>query len=385
MTETRSIYLDHNATSPPTAAVVAALNAALGTALGNPSSPHLAGRKARGLLAEARDAVALLAGCDAERLIFTSGATESCNRVIERAGRPGMPAPTVVVSSIEHAAVLQPIECIQRMGRHTVQIGVDTNGIIDLGSLDDVVSDGNSLVSVQWVNNEIGVVQPIEQIAQICKAHGALLHVDAAQALGKVSMDLEGLGIDFVSMSGHKIGAPAGVGALYVRDRRTLGPLQVGGEQERGKRAGTENLLGICGFGAAALERANSLAEVHARWLHLQTMLETGLPPACRINARGALRVANTVSVIFPGIDASVLLARLDIQGVFASQGSACHSARPEPSHVLRAIGLSEADAYSTIRFSFGTNTSESDVRTALAILNTELKQLAPRGLSAVA
>jgi len=234
------------------------------------------------------------------------------------------------------------------------------------------------------VNNEIGVIKPIEVIAEICRSHGVLLHVDASQALGKVPMDLDALGADFVSLSGHKIGAPAGIGALYVRDRRTLPAFQVGGEQERGRRAGTENLLGICGFGAAAKERQHQFNPVIGRWTALRQSFEAALPLLCRINGNGAPRVANTVSVVFPGLDAAALLARLDVRGVFASQGSACHSARPEPSHVLRAIGLSEADAYSTVRFSFGGETTVEEVRGAIAILHDELQKFEVRG-SAVA
>lgn len=384
MTSLSAIYLDHNATSPPSVAVRDAIRAALDEGLGNPSSPHLAGRHARALLAEARDSVAGLAGCDPDRLIFTSGATESCNRVIERAGRAGKGAPTVVVSAVEHAAVLAPADLAARAGRRTFQVGVDTNGLIDLTSLEDVVSDGNVLVSLQWVNNEIGVIQPIEVVARLCRAHGALLHVDASQALGKVPMDLDALDADFVSLSGHKIGAPAGTGALYVRDRRTLPAFQVGGEQERGRRAGTENLLGIVGFGAAAKERQQRFSSIIERWTSLQAGFESALPAMCRVNGVGAPRVTNTVSVVFPGLDATVLLARLDIRGVFASQGSACHSARPEPSHVLRAIGLGEADAYSTIRFSFGGETTVDEVHGAIAVLRDELQQFEARG-SAVA
>ena len=389
MKEQRSIYLDHNATSLPSEEVVAALRRAIEEGLGNPSSSHFVGRRARAVVANSREAVASLAGCDPDRLVFTSGATESCNRVLERATRPGRPLPTLVVSSIEHAAVLAPFELASRLGRRAFQVGVDADGMLDLASLADVISDGNTLVSVQWVNNEIGVIQPVEHIARLCRDHGALLHIDASQALGKVPMELDSLGadlgVDFVSMSGHKIGAPAGVGALDVRDRRTVAALQVGGEQEYSRRAGTEILVGICGFGAAALERKRTMPDVTARWSQLQRLLESSLPESCRINGRSAARVANTVSAVFPGVDASVLLARLDARGVYASQGSACHSARPEPSHVLRAIGLSEADAYSTIRFSFGPATSAAEIESAVAILKSELQHFAPRDIAAVA
>jgi cysteine desulfurase len=389
MNESSAIYLDHNASSPPSPAVVSALQQAIGAGFGNPSSPHLLGRRARVALADAREAVAGLAGCDPDRLVFTSGATESCNRVIERGARPGQAPPPVIVSSIEHAAVLAPYEIASRSGRSAFQVGVDAHGLIDLASLSDLTSDGRGLVSIQWVNNEIGVIQRVEQIARICREHGVLLHIDASQALGKVGgsagLDLDALDADFVSMSGHKIGAPAGVGALYIRDRRTIASLQCGGEQEHGRRAGTENLLGIIGFGAAARERRQILPELVARWAELQASFEAALPNGCRVNGRGAPRVSNTVSAVFPGIEAAALLARLDARGIYASQGSACHSARPEPSHVLRAIGLSEHDAYSTIRFSFGAATSKSDLDLTIAVLNTELQQSALRSTAAVA
>ena len=385
MSAANTIYLDHNATSPCSAAVIHAVNQALSEMWGNPSSPHLAGRRARAALSNARDSVAALAGCDADRLLFTSGATESCNHVIRCARRPSCERPALVTTVIEHAAVAAAAERETRDGRSHSMVGVDSNGIIDLHSLEDVVAEGNALVSVQWVNNELGVIQPIQSITTICQHHGALLHVDASQALGKLSMDLDELGADFVSMSGHKIGAPSGVGALYVKDRRTISALQVGGEQERARRAGTENLLGILGFGAAAAERFAELPDLLMRWSKLRDEFESRLPFNARVNGRGAPRVPNTISATFPAIDGAILLARLDSRGIYVSQGSACHSARPEPSHVLRAIGLSEADAYGTIRFSFGPTTTADELRETCAILASETQMMTHREGSAVA
>ena len=379
------VYLDHNATSPPSQAVVEAVRRAMTDSWGNPSSPHLAGRRARALLASARESVAALANCDPDRLLFTSCATESCNHVLRAARRPGHALPALVVSAIEHAAVLSAAEREGNAGRMVSMVGVDHQGLIDLASLEDVAGDGDALVSVQWVNNEIGTIQPISEIASICQRHGALLHIDACQAYGKLPIDLDTLGADFVSFSGHKIGAPPGVGALYVRDRRLLPALQVGGEQERTRRAGTENLPGIAGFGAAAAERMQALPRLEQDWTAMRTAFERALPRGARVNAAEAPRIANTSSIVLPGFDGAALIARLDARGICVSQGSACHSARPEPSHVLRAIGLSEEDAYATLRFSFGAETTRDEVMQALSVLEIELQPITRRSGVAVA
>lgn len=385
MSVLRPVYMDHNATSPPSSAVVEAVRRAMVESWGNPSSPHLAGRRARGVLAKSRDAVAALAGCDPDRLLFTSGATESCNHVIRAARRPDHAAPAIVTTAIEHAVVHAAAERESAAGRPVVTVGVDHQGLLDLASLEDVVSDGGALVSVQWANNEIGTIQPVEAIAAICERYGALLHIDACQAFGKVEMDLDRLPAHFVSISGHKIGAPPGVGALYVRDRRSLSAIQVGGEQERSRRAGTENLPGIAGFGAAAAERHLALRALVERWTLLRASFESGLPQGARVNAVGAPRIANTSSVVFPGTDGAALIARLDARGICVSQGSACHSARPEPSHVLRAIGLSESDAYATLRFSLGADTTAEEITSVLEALRLEVGTKSTRGGAAVA
>jgi cysteine desulfurase len=385
MSALRTIYLDHNATSPPSDAVVDAVRRAMLEQWGNPSSPHLAGRRARALLAGARESVAALAGCDPDRVLFTSGATESCNHVLRTACRSGQAVPAIVLSTIEHAAVQAAAEREAKGGRQVFTIGVDANGLVDLNSLEDVVADGGALVSLQWANNEVGTIQPVAQIATMCERHGALLHLDACQAYGKLPMELDDLPVHFVSISGHKIGAPPGVGALYVRDRRLLPSLQVGGEQERSRRAGTENLPGIAGFGAAADERRLAMPSVLERWAAQRARFEARLPGSARINAAGAPRIANTSSVVFAGADGAALIARLDARGVCVSQGSACHSARPEPSHVLRAIGLSEADAYATLRFSLGSTTTDDDIARALEALAIELEGVPHRGGAAVA
>lgn len=385
MSATPPIYLDHNATSPPTPAVVEAVRRAMVDAWGNPSSPHVIGRRSRAILANARDAVASLANCDPEGLLFTSGATESCNHLIRAARRPSAPLPTIITTTIEHAAVTAACERESRAGRPFIAVGVNVDGLIDLTSLEDVVSDGNALVSVQWANNEIGVIQPVKAIAAICARHGAMLHIDACQAFGKLAVDFDALGADFISVSGHKIGAPTGIGALYVRDCRLLPSMQVGGEQERARRAGTENLLGIAGFGAAAAERRAALPTLVPHWEALRAEFEAALPTGARVNAMRAPRIANTSSVVFPGVDGAALIARLDARGICVSQGSACHSARPEPSHVLRAIGLSESDAYASVRFSFGARTTAAEIHEVLRTLGLELNAVSQRGAAAVA
>lgn len=379
------IYLDHNATSPPSEAVVEAVRRAMADCWGNPSSPHLVGRRARTVLADARDEVAALAGCDPDRLLFTSGATESCNHVLRAARHAGKPLPTIVISNIEHAAVQAAAEREASAGRQVAVVGIDTHGLVDLASLEDVIAEGGALVSLQWANNEIGTIQPIAEIAAMCERHGALLHLDACQAFGKLELRLEDIPVHFVSISGHKIGAPPGVGALYVRDRRLIASLQVGGEQERSRRAGTENLPGIAGFGEASRQRRAVLPALTDQWRAQRAMLENNLPAGARVNASTAPRIANTSSITFPGVDGAALIARLDARGICVSQGSACHSARPEPSHVLRAIGLSEADAYATLRFSLGAATTDEEIKRALEAVAFELQSMLSRGGAAVA
>lgn len=293
--------------------------------------------------------------------------------------------PSIVTATVEHSAVLEAAERESRAGRAWSSIGVDSDGIVDLESLSDVIQDGNVLVSVQWVNNETGVIQPIERVVSMCRASGALIHVDACQAYGKLRLDLDSLGADFVSLSGHKIGAPPGVGALYVADRRRMPAIFVGGDQESGRRAGTENLPGISGFGAAAQERVGILDELLERWTRLQAGFESELPAGTRVNGSGAPRVSNTISATFPGVDGAALIARLDRRGLCVSQGSACHSARPEPSHVLRAMGLTEADAYATVRFSLGPETTSEDLSEVRRILVSELSVDRGNRASAVA
>jgi cysteine desulfurase len=353
---------------------VEAVRRAMADCWGNPSSPHLVGRRARSVLANAREEVAALAGCDPDRLYFTSGATESCNHVLKAAHRPGKSLPALVVSNIEHAAVHAAADREASAGRRVVVVGVDKGGLVDLAALENAIKQDCALVSLQWANNEVGTIQPISAITELCERHGALLHLDGCQSFGKLEVRLEELPLHFVSFSAHKIGGPPGVGALYVRDRRLIPALQVGGEQEQSRRAGTENLPGIAGFGQASHERRLVLPELAKRWFGQRAILESSLPPDARINASTVPRVPNTSSVIFPGIDGEALIARLDARGVCVSQGSACHSARPEPSHVLRAIGLSESDASATVRFSLGAATTEEEVKQALDVLTSEVQ-----------
>ena len=362
MSDGVSIYLDHNATTPPYPEVVEAVTRCLRDGWGNPSSAHSIGSRATLTLERARDHVSKLMGCDADRIVFTSGATESCNHVIANAHPIGVSAPALAISAIEHAAVMSATEREERNGRRVVIIPVDSNGVLSLDALETALLSGVRLVSIQWANSELGTIQPVTEAIALARRYGALIHLDACQSLGREPMCLDSLDPDFVSVSGHKIGAPPGIGALYIRDRKTLASLAVGGDQEKRRRAGTENLSGAVGFGEAARIRHEAIGSLSAQWHVIRSEFESRVMKFGHVNAVGAPRVANTTSLTIPAIDGAALVARLDRIGVQVSLGSACHSSRPEPSHVLRAIGMTEGDAYSTIRVSLGWNTTREEV-----------------------
>jgi len=388
-----AIYLDNHSTTRLDPRALDAMMPWLTDRYGNAgSTTHEMGREAREAVEHARGQVARAIGAVPEEIIFTCGATEAINlAILGAAARPGRERGHAVSLATEHRAVLDPLAHLARTGRSVTLLEVAPQsaaancGRVAADAISRAIRPETFLVSVLLANNEIGTIQPIEAVASICERHGALLHVDACQAFGKVEMDLDLLPAHFVSISGHKIGAPPGVGALYVSDRRLLPPLQVGGEQERSRRAGTENLPGIVGFGAAAAERRAVLRSLIERWTHLRAGFEQSLPAGARVNASLAPRIANTSSVVFPGIDGAALIARLDARGICVSQGSACHSARPEPSHVLRAIGLSESDAYATLRFTLGADSTVGDLDRVLEAIGLEVGAKSSRGGAAVA
>lgn len=366
MTE-NTIYLDHAATTPVRPDVRAAMEPFLAERFGNPSSTHGPGRAARAALEDARERVAAAIDADPAEIVFTGGGTEADNLAVLgrwRAGGAG-----VVVSGVEHSAVRHAAGAAAREGAAVATLAVDEAGRVDLDALDEVLREPVAVVSVMWANNEVGTIQPVEEVATRCRARGAAFHTDAVQAVGHIPVSVRDVPVDLLSMSAHKFGGPKGVGALYVRSGTELAPLLHGGGQERGVRAGTSNVAGAAGL-AAALER--SVADVPAeasRLGALRDRLEGALLEAVdglEVNAAGAERLPHILSVSIPDVDSDVLLASLDMAGLAVSSGSACHSGASAPSHVLLAMG---ARADTVLRFSLGWPTTATEVDRAIPVL----------------
>lgn len=349
-------YLDHNAGAPARPEAVEAMVAALAIG-GNPSSVHRAGRLARRTIEEAREAVAALAGAEATEVIFTSGGTEANNLALVGAVRAGL-ARRLLVSAIEHDSVRA---AALGAGVPVEFIPVDREGVADLAALDRLLTagEGPALVSVMVANNETGVIQPVAEVARVARAHGALVHSDGVQALGKMDFAFSALDADMMTVSAHKIGGPSGVGALIKRAGIDLQPLSLGGGQEYGRRPGTENLAGIAGFGAAA-KVARGL-DVTALRDRLEREVLAAVPGA-RIFGAGAPRVGNTSCIGLPDVKAETQVMALDLAGVSIGAGAACSSGKVRPSPVLTAMGESEEMARCAIRVSLGWNTAEADV-----------------------
>jgi cysteine desulfurase len=350
------VYMDHNATTAVRPAVKDALAWALDLT-GNASSVHGAGRAARKHVEDAREQVAALVGAEPAGVVFTSGGTEANNLAI-RGTIQWSAKRRVLVSAVEHVSVLKSVA-------EPEIIAVDADGLIDLGVLDAAlaVNDEAALVSVMLANNETGVIQPVAEVSALAHKHGALFHCDAVQAAGKIVIDIKALGIDMLTLSAHKIGGPQGVGALVSADDQTLKPIVRGGGQERGRRAGTENLPGIAGFGVAAAEALKELSGF-ADLSHWRDRIEADLArhQGVRIFGAGVSRLANTTCLTMPGVVAEQQLIALDLAGIAVSAGSACSSGKIEPSHVLAAMGINAEEAATAIRVSLGWNTTEQDV-----------------------
>jgi len=368
------IYLDHNATTPLHATVADAMLAALRDEFGNPSSVHHFGQRAKAAVDQARSAVAALIGAEASDVVFTSGGTESDNLAIrgaaealERSGRRHL-----VASAIEHEAVLNTLKALGRRGWDTTLLSVGEDGIVSCEALRDALTDQTALVSVMHANNEIGTVQPVAELAEIAHERGALFHTDAVQSAGKIAVDAKALGVDLLSISAHKFYGPKGIGALWLRRGLRLLPVLSGGKQERNRRAGTENVPGIVGMGAAAALARGKMAEDAARQAALRDRLEEGIlqgVPGTAINGARTPRVPNTTNISFERVEAESLLIALDLEGVAVSTGSACSSGTLEPSHVLKAMGFPPHRTQNSIRFSLGSATTEAEVDRVVAIL----------------
>lgn len=352
---TGEVYFDNNATTHLSVEARDAMCLAVMERFGNPSSEHRSGEKSRRAIAMARAEVAALLHSPAENIVFGSGVTELNNWVISSVLRQS-PAKHLIISEVEHSSVLEAARNAESNGIRVSRIPVDREGLVDIDLLLKSLKSPTSLVSVQWVNNETGVIQPIAEIARACNRVGSLFHCDAAQAAGKLGIDLSAANIDFATVSAHKMHGPAGVGALMLRNRSKLAPLLFGGGQEFGLRPGTENVLGIIGFGAAAEARARKLSKSIEIVGEIRDRFEAKVrsaEPNVQINGSTICRVCNTTNLLFPDLDGAAIVALLDKQGIRCSQTSACTSSRPEPSHVLLALGLTESEAFSSVRFSF--------------------------------
>ena len=365
------IYLDYNATTPIDPRVAETMGPYLTGYFGNPSSTHVEGRKAKAALEEARERVAGCLGCRPGEVVFTSGGSESNNLAI-RGLVEARGGGHVVTSAVEHPAVLEVVRALEKAGRIDLSIvGVDPFGRVDPAAVGSALRDETVLVSLMLANNEVGTLQPVAEVASLCRERGAALHTDAAQAVGKVPVDVAELGVDLLSLAGHKIYAPKGIGALYVRDGIEIAPQIRGAAHERGLRAGTENVLLAAGLGAACKLAA---VEVDAEQKHLAGLRDRlfGLfsEGFAGVAAHGdpAKRLPNTLSVAFPGIEASKLLLDLGDE-VAASAGAACHSGGVSVSHVLEAMGVDETTARSTVRFSVGRFTTEEEIDQAAEII----------------
>jgi cysteine desulfurase len=356
MSPTRT-YLDWNATAPlrreARAAVVAALDV-----LGNPSSPHAEGRRARGLVEDARERVAALVGARPSQVVFTSGGTEANNAVFAGGWE------SIMVAGIEHDSVLAPA---RRCGARLVDMTVGRDGVVVSDGLAEQMAQlgkGRDLLSLQLANNETGVLQPVADVARLAKEHGLAVHTDAVQAAGRIAVDMAALGVDFLALSAHKLGGPKGVGALVIRDGASLPAFVTGGGQERRRRAGTENVAAIAGFGAAAEAARVELAHIE-RVRVLRDRLEAevrDITPEAVIVAAEADRLPNTTSLALPGASAETLVIALDLEGLAVSAGAACSSGKVGASHVLAAMGLAPDIARAAIRLSLGWASAERDV-----------------------
>lgn len=364
-------YLDHNAITPVRPEAAAAVARAL-SAFGNPSSVHAAGREARALLDEARARVAAALGVAARDVVFTSGATESATLAIRGVlGAAPEGRTSLVVTAVEHPCVLDLARDLARHGTPVQVVPVDRAGVVDLEVLRHAVSPETALVCCMLANNETGVLQPVAEAADLAHEAGALFFCDAVQAAGKIPVDLPSLRADLAAITSQKFGGPRGAGALWIAPGVRLAPI-AGGHQERGRRAGTENLPGLAGMGAALQAAGADLAGEAERIRRLRDRLEAGLRaaiPGARVNGLGAPRLPNTLSITMPGADGEALLIALDLEGICASAGAACTSGSTTPSHVLSAMGLSVDEARATLRLSLGWNSTDADVDHALRVM----------------
>jgi cysteine desulfurase len=381
MEEKRKVYLDYSATTPVKDEVLKEMLPFFTERFGNPSSLYTAGQESKNAIAQARERLAALIGAEPREIFFTSSGTEADNwAVIETAtAKRAKGAKHVITSKIEHHALLHSCEYLEKEGFDVTYIGVDTDGFIDPDEVASAIRPDTALISIMYANNEIGTVEPIAKIAEIAKSRGVVFHTDAVQALGNVHIDVKALGVDLLSISGHKIYGPKGIGALYIRRGVALPPHMHGGAQENNKRAGTENLTGIVGFGKAAeLAGKNLVSHIETtaglRNYFLDRVKER--IPDIRINGSLESRLPGNINITFKYIEGEALLLLLDMAGIAVSTGSACSSASLTPSHVLEAIGVPVEEIHGSVRFTIGDFTTREDLDYTLDALDESVSKL---------
>ena len=380
----KTIYFDNNATAKVAEEVLEEMKPLFCELYGNPSSMHTFGGQIGRKIRRARQQVASLLASEPGEIIFTSCGTESNNTAIKGTLAAAGDKRKIITTRVEHPAVLAVCRELENHGYTVVELGVDRQGQLDLTQLEEQIDDDTALVTIMYANNETGVIFPIDKIAEMVTAKGVVFHTDAVQAVGKIPLNLSKSNIDLLSLSGHKLHAPKGVGALYVRKGTRLSPFMLGGHQEAGRRAGTENVPGIVGLGKACELAAKNIEQENGRVKHLRDKLENEILekcPDCRLNGDKANRLPNTTNISFEYIEGEAILLMLDKYGICASSGSACTSGSLEPSHVLRAMGVPFTAAHGSIRFSLSRYNTEKEVDYTIekmpAIVN-KLRQLSP-------
>ncbi len=375
------VYLDHSATAPLAPEALDAMRPYLEGRFGNASSPHAWGREARAALEGARAALARIVGArDPQGLVFLSGGTEADNLAVKGAASAGARRGRhLVVSAIEHHAVLETAAVLEAEGFAVTRVRPGTDGRVDPDAIEAAFRPDTILVALMLVNNETGAIQPVAEVAARCRARGVLVHADCVQALGKVPVDVEALGVDLAAFSAHKGYGPKGVGALYVRPGTPMAALLHGGFQERSRRAGTEDVAGAVGFARAAQVAVGALPEDAPRMAalrdHLEAALLAALPGVC-VNGEGAPRTPHIANLAFAGASAESLLIALDLEGIAASAGAACSSGSLEPSHVLQAMGLPPEQCAASIRFSLGRGTTAEEIAYTIAVVTRCVERL---------
>mgnify|MGYP001662475581 FL=1 len=369
----RKVYLDNAATTALSPAVLEQMMPYLTTIYGNPSSPHSFGQEARKGVEHARDQVAKALNALPEEIIFTGCGTESDNTVLfgvaERYAKKGN---HIITTNVEHHAILHTCEALEKRGVKVTYLPVDENGMVTAEQVEKAITDQTILVSIMFANNEVGTIMPVAEIGKVCREHGVLFHTDAVQAVGHVPVDVKAMNIDMLSLSAHKFHGPKGVGALYVKKGIRLPAYVMGGAQERNRRAGTENVAGIVGLGAAIEIAVQQLPESAARMTKLRDKLIAGIAeriPEVKLNGHPTLRLPNNVNYSIKYIEGESILLMLDMNGIAASSGSACTSGSLDPSHVLLALGLTHEVAHGSVRLTLSDETTEEDIDYVLEIL----------------